>query len=233
MRPPRSALTGSLVYTVAGLLWIWVARPAYGPALATWIVGLAVAGLFLSGWANQLSLARAYLAAPAFAYSTQGGDRGLGLLAITVSVAGLSDVVDGMVARRFDRPSRVGGGLDPIVDGLFFGAVAIGLAVAGAYPPWLAGLVVVRYLLPAAIAAALLLGGHEPKLQHTPLGQLATTMIALMLGGVALLRGLGLDAAGWITAGEFIIPIATVGAFANLYRANRTVLLHSQGGEGG
>ena len=37
---------------------------------------------------------------------------------------------------------RLGGALDPVVDGIFFGAVALGLALGGAYPLWLAGLVV-------------------------------------------------------------------------------------------
>ncbi|HUZ88869.1 MAG TPA: CDP-alcohol phosphatidyltransferase family protein [Candidatus Acidoferrales bacterium] len=229
MRPPRSALAGSITYAFLGLLWLGLSRPTYGPGLATWVLGLALAGLFLAGWANQVTLARAYLAAPAFVYSTTGGNTSLGYLAVTVAVAGLSDLLDGFVARRVDDQTKVGGALDPVVDGLFFGAVATGLAVAGAYPSWLAGLVVVRYLLPAAIGAALLISGRDPHIQHTPFGQLATTVIAVMLGGVALLRGLGLDSGAMIVAGEVIIPLATLAAFVNLFRANRTSIMRSEG----
>ena len=106
---------------------------------------VAAFGSFVPGIANQVSLARAHLAAPALVYSLSA-DR-LGFLAVVLAVAGLTDLVDGTIARRFDKPSTLGGGLDPVVDGILLGAVAVGLALGGIFPLWLAAVIVVRYLL--------------------------------------------------------------------------------------
>jgi hypothetical protein len=81
--------------------------------------------------------------------------------------------------------------------------------------------VVLRYLLPALVGGALLGLGRSPQLRHTPLGQVSTTLIAVLLGWVALWRGLGLDAGAVVTLGEVVIPLATLATFANLYWVNR------------
>src|SRR5450759_3655145 len=123
------------------------ASPGWG--LVAWFVLVAVVEAFIPGEANQVTLARAHLAAPALAYAVSPGH--LGLLVVVLAVAGLTDLVDGTIARRFDRPSTFGGGLDPIVDGVLLGGVAIGLALGGTFPLWLAGVIVARYLLPAIV----------------------------------------------------------------------------------
>ena len=92
-----------MIYLLLGALWTWAAGAS--PLLMAWFVAVAIAGAFIPGEANQVSLARAYLAGPAFVYA----------------LAGLTDLVDGTVARRFGHPSNLGGGLDPVVDGLFVG----------------------------------------------------------------------------------------------------------------
>ena len=178
-----------------------------------WVVVVAVAASFLPGAANQVSVARAYLAAPAFAYSTPSS---LGVLAVVVALAGLTDLVDGTIARRFDRPSKLGGGLDPVVDGIFLGAVAIGMAIGGAFPLWLALVVIARYLLPALVGGILLARGQTPELRHTLAGQISTTLILVLLGGIALFRFLGQDATNVVTGAEIVIPIATVATFIHL-----------------
>src|ERR1700704_3680909 len=113
-----------------------------------WFVLVAAFGCFVPGIANQVSLARAYLAAPALMYSLSS--ERLGFLALVLAVAGLTDLVDGTIARRFDKPSTFGGGLDPVVDGVLLGAVAMGLAAGGTIPIWIAVVIVARYLVPAA-----------------------------------------------------------------------------------
>lgn len=220
LRPSRSGLVGGAAYVLLGLGWLALTRPSGPPGLylAWWLI-VAVAGLFLGGVANQVTLARAYLAAPALTYAVDPS--GLGLLAITVTLASLSDLVDGTVARRLAEPTRVGGALDPVVDGIFFGAVAVGLAVGGAYPGWLAAVVIIRYGLPALVGALLLRLGRPPHLRHTLLGQASTTLIAVLLGWVGLWRGLGLDAAPVVRGAEVVIPLATVATFGNLFLVNR------------
>jgi cardiolipin synthase (CMP-forming) len=222
VRLSAAGLVGSSCFLAADAAWLAVVRPARLEFLAPWFALLIVAGLFLPGAANQVTLGRAHLAGPALVYSL-ASTRLLELAAV-VSLAGLSDVLDGTLARWLNQRSRLGGGLDPVVDGVFFGAVAVGLAAGGAYPAWLAAVVVGRYALPAAVGAGLLLARRRPALEHTPLGQASTLLIAVLLGGLALLRGLGLPADGLARAAMVLVPLAAVATFANLAWANRRAI---------
>jgi cardiolipin synthase (CMP-forming) len=214
------AASGCLL--TADLTWLGLVRPPGLEPLVAWFAALALAGALLPGLANQVTLARAHLAGPALAYSLLPSR--LMELAAVVGLAGLTDLVDGAIARRLARPSRLGGALDPVVDGAFFGAVAVGLALGGAYPVWLALVVVSRYGLPALVGAGLLLARRRPALEHTPLGQASTALIALLLGGLALARGIGWEA-GWLLAvSEALLPLAALATFANLLWANLPAL---------
>lgn len=179
-----------------------------------WFVVAAVVGAFVPGIANQVSLARAYLAAPALAYSVSPGH--LGLLAVVLAIAGLTDLVDGTIARRFDRPSTLGGGLDPVVDGVLLGAVAIGLAVGGVFPVWLAIVIILRYLLPAIGALVLISMRRRPELRHTVSGQISTALIIVLVGGMCLFRFLNQNASNVVVGAEVVIPIATAATFVHL-----------------
>jgi cardiolipin synthase (CMP-forming) len=213
MRINRTGVVAGIAYLALALAWLFFARPDHWWIVFWWVLIVAVAGAFIPGEANQVSLARAYLAAPAFVYALAGR---FGFLAVAVAVAGLSDLVDGTVARRFARPSNFGGGLDPVVDGLFMGGLCIGLALGGAFPLWLALVVIARYLLPALAGGMLLASGRRPQLRHTLMGQVSTTLILVLVGGVCLLRGLDQDSSGLVGAAEIVIPIATVATYAHL-----------------
>ena len=62
-------------------------------------------------------------------------------------IAGISDAVDGFLARQFDLRSDLGAYLDPIADKALLVSIYISLAYVEAIPPWLAILVVSRDLL--------------------------------------------------------------------------------------
>lgn len=204
----------SPLFLAAAIAWLASARPPGGWAWLAAFAVVAAAGVLIPGAANQVTLSRAYLAVPAFVYALRPAT--FALLAVTVALAGLTDLVDGTVARRLGRPTAFGGGLDPVVDGLCFGAAAAGLAAGGGYPWWLAAVVMGRYGLPALAGGALLLAGRRPRLVHTLFGQLSTVLIAGLLGWLALWRGLGLDGGPLVAAAEVIVPAATVLTFANL-----------------
>jgi len=223
IRPSTVGIVGSAVLLAADLTWLALVRPPQLPLLAAWFAALAVVGAFLPGVANQVSLSRAHLAGPALVYSLLPSR--LLELAAVVSLAGLSDLVDGAIARRFGSPTRLGGGLDPVVDGVFFGAVAIGLTLGGAYPWWLALVVILRYALPAVVGAGLMLAGRRPQLHHTPLGQVSTTLIGVLLGGLALFRGLGWSTDVLLVVAEVLLPVAALATFVNLFWANRPAIL--------
>lgn len=202
----------AVIFVIAGFAWIVAARQPAG--LVSWVLALGLIQSFLPGVANQVTFARAYLALPALAYATRPG--GFGGLAVTVAIAGATDLLDGTIARRFERPTQLGGGLDPVVDGVFFGATAFGLAVGGAYPWWIFGVVAARYGLPALVGGVLVLLRRPVRLRHTFFGQVSTALIAVLLGWVALWRGLGLEPGRIVTAAEVVIPVATALTFANL-----------------
>lgn len=216
MRLNRTGIVAGAVYLALGLVWTWLAGAPWWAA-ALFLV-IAVAGAFIPGMANHVSMARAYLAVPAAQYS---GHDLYGPLAVVVAIAGLSDLVDGTVARRLGTPTNFGGGLDPVVDGVFLGALAFGLALGGAFPPWLAVVVLARYLLPALAGAVLLAMGRRPELRHTLTGQISTTLNLTLVGGVALLRGLGVDPGNLVIGAEIVLPIATLATFVHLALALR------------
>jgi cardiolipin synthase len=205
---------GGAVYLALGLLWVWLARPP-GPAwvLVAWFLIVAAVGSFIPGEANQVTLARAHLAAPALVYSVASA---LGPLAVVLAVAGLTDLVDGTVARRFDRPTTLGGGLDPVVDGVLLGGVAVGLALGGTFPTWLAAVIVARYLLPAIGGLVLISLRRRPELRHTVSGQITTALIIVLVGGICLFRFFNQDASNVVIGAEVVIPIATVATFLHL-----------------
>jgi cardiolipin synthase len=167
--------------------------------------------------ANLVTGARIVLALPGYWFASRPS--GLAGLALVVALAGLSDLVDGTIARRLARPTRFGAALDPVADGVFYGAVAMGLAVGGAYPVWLALVVVARYLLPVLVGAVLLAQGQLfGELRHTFFGQLSTALIAVLLGGVALLRWGGLPTSGAVLGASVVIPAVTLLAWVELGR---------------
>jgi phosphatidylglycerophosphate synthase len=211
--PNRTGIGFSVFYLAWGLAWLTLTRPPGLVWLIAWLIAVALVGSVISGPANQVSLARAYLTAPAVAYSISGQ---LGLLAVVVAIASLSDLVDGTIARRLQRPSAFGGGLDPVVDGLFIGSTTIGLALGGAFPLWLALVVIARYLVPAAAGGVLLALGRRPELRHTTSGQISTTLILILVGGICLFRALKQDSSGLVGAAEVVIPIATLATYIHL-----------------
>jgi cardiolipin synthase len=61
--------------------------------------------------------------------------------------AGVSDALDGLIAKRFNATSRFGAWLDPLADKALLVGVYVALAVRDALPMWLVILVVFRDLL--------------------------------------------------------------------------------------
>ncbi|WP_394353819.1 CDP-alcohol phosphatidyltransferase family protein [Nocardiopsis mwathae] len=67
----------------------------------------------------------------------------LGVLAF----AGISDWLDGKIARAWNQVSRLGALLDPMADRLYIFAALLGLVVRGIVPWWLMAILVVRDVL--------------------------------------------------------------------------------------
>ncbi|MGH8173644.1 MAG: CDP-alcohol phosphatidyltransferase family protein [Rhodanobacteraceae bacterium] len=76
-----------------------------------------------------------------------------GALAIA-AIAGLSDAVDGFLAKRYDWQTWLGGILDPIADKLLLIATFLSLAFSADLPMWLVALTIGRDLAIVAGATA-------------------------------------------------------------------------------
>ena len=73
-----------------------------------------------------------------------------------IAVAGFTDFVDGLIARRFGWQTRLGAYLDPVADKILLTAVYVSLAIAGLAPVWLVWLIVMRDVAILLMAAAAL-----------------------------------------------------------------------------
>ena len=79
------------------------------------------------------------------------------------ALAGVSDALDGLLARRFGWRSWLGGMLDPLADKLLLTAAFVTLALVGVIPMWLTALIVGRDLVivVGAIAYHALIGRFD------------------------------------------------------------------------
>ena len=87
--------------------------------------------------------------------------------------AGLSDWLDGKLARAWNQQSRLGQVLDPAADRLYIAAILIGLAVRGIIGWWLVAVLVARELVLGVALLALRRHGYGP-LQVSFVGKAAT-----------------------------------------------------------
>lgn len=102
---------------------------------------------------NGLSVARLGLAV-AFAVLVLG-DHERVVAAALLAVAGITDFLDGWIARRFHQETALGKILDPTVDRMLLVTAAAVIVVFGAVPLWIAAVVLSREALVALAALAL------------------------------------------------------------------------------
>ncbi|WP_211349148.1 CDP-alcohol phosphatidyltransferase family protein [Nocardioides litoris] len=120
---------------------------------------------------NALSAAR-LLGVPLFLWLVLGPEEDLWALAVLV-VSGITDYLDGWLARRLDQQSLVGQVLDPVADRLYILAVVVGLALRDVIPWWLAVSLPLRDLLMWGLVPLLRTRGYSALPVHF-LGKAAT-----------------------------------------------------------
>lgn len=102
---------------------------------------------------NALSFAR-FLLIPVFLWLLLGRESDLWAV-VVLAISGITDYLDGVVARKTGQVSRLGQLLDPLVDRLTIAAVLIGLALRSLIPWWLVALLVARELVLLALVPML------------------------------------------------------------------------------
>jgi cardiolipin synthase len=120
--------------------------------------------------------------------------------------AGISDAVDGFIAKRFGARSRVGAVLDPVADKALLVSVYVTLGATGFLPSWLVILVVFRDVLIVGGVLTLYVLGQEPPIRPLFVSKANTAMQILLAATVLLNAAYGVPASGvvavllWITA---------------------------------
>ena len=102
---------------------------------------------------NLLSLGR-LLCVPVFLWLLFGRDNRAGA-AWLLAALGVTDWVDGWIARRFDQVSTVGKILDPTADRVLLGVGVVAIVVDGSAPLWLGVAALAREVLVSAGVLAL------------------------------------------------------------------------------
>lgn len=129
-------------------------------------------------------------------------------------VAGISDAVDGYLAKRFNWSTELGSYLDPLADKLLLVSIFIALGVRHELPLWLVIAVVSRDIL--IVAAVLLAWLLDQRVRIKPLAiSKANTAMQILLAATVLADGaflFGLDTTRlvlvWITGALTLLSLA-------------------------
>ncbi len=107
---------------------------------------------------NALSMLRVF-GVPIFLWLVIVAREDLWAFALLIA-AGVTDWLDGFLARKLHQTSPIGAILDPLADRLYIAATIIGLAVRDFIPWWLVGLIVARELMLLALLPSLRRSGR-------------------------------------------------------------------------
>jgi len=112
--------------------------------------------------ANMVTLARIALLPVPCALLFYGGETSWWAAFFMLTFLGMTDFIDGMMARR-DGPTKLGGLIDPVADKIMIVAIALPLGALGLVPVWAVSAVLSRELLVTALRSSVELRGQRIK----------------------------------------------------------------------
>ncbi len=164
---------------------------------------------------NFITLLR-FLMVPAVVYALLLGEM-LPAFVIFV-IAGVSDGVDGFIARHYEQQSELGAYLDPIADKALLVTVFIMLAILGYLPQWLVVLVVSRdVLIVMAVLVSSLMAqpvGMNPILVSKANTAFQIALVSLVLAELAF----GIRLGGLTTILIYVVAALTILSAAAYFR---------------
>lgn len=122
---------------------------------------------------NIITMIRILLA-PIFVIYVIDGQLLIGL--VVLIIGGISDGLDGLIARLFNQKSELGTWLDPLADKIILVCAFISLGIIGYLPSWLAVVVISRDLLILIGIAIIYLAGIELKINPLILSKITTCL---------------------------------------------------------
>jgi cardiolipin synthase (CMP-forming) len=139
---------------------------------------------------NLLTLLRILLV-PVVVWAISQGQMGIALAAFVI--AGITDAVDGYIAKRFNQQTEIGAYLDPLADKTLIVSIYVSLAIFGFIPPWVAILVVSRdIMIVGAVVLSTLV--EKPLTIHPLMVSKANTAAQIVFAALVLAsKGLKID----------------------------------------
>ena len=147
--------------------------------------------------ANLVSLLRVPLALVLGFLITLPGNTALLAAAAVMIVAGITDALDGYLARKRGQITRLGIMLDPICDKIFAGLLVIFLILYRDFPIWLAATVIGRDLL-ILLGGLVLRGRQDISMPSNLTGKYAFAAVASVAGSYVIRFDFGITLLTWI-----------------------------------
>lgn len=143
------------------------------------------------------------------------------------AAAGVSDAVDGFIAKNFNSRTALGAYLDPLADKVLLNGIYVALAMVGWLPVWLAFLVISRDLL--IVAGVVLIQRRHSLFRARPLllGK-ANTFAQILLAAAALAHAGGLLVLEEQVAALIVTVTATTVLSGAGYAAQAIKALHAE-----
>lgn len=125
-------------------------------------------------------------------------------------IAGITDGVDGFIAKRFDCVTRLGSILDPLADKLLLLSAFVMLTIAGVFPFWL--LIIAGFRDLVIVCGVVVLTILYDKAEMKPIwSSKLNTFLQILLVGVVLVQKAGILEFGWtIQVLIWLVAITTV-----------------------
>ncbi len=153
---------------------------------------------------NLVSLSRVVLT-PFVGYFLARGDNQSTLICVVLLlIAGITDGLDGYLARRLNQVSKLGIALDPVADKVFAGVLVVLLILYRDFPIWLAVAIIGRDLL-ILIAGSILLRGQKLVIPSNITGKYAFGVMAFLLGSYVIRFEFGIILTTWVTVALLIL----------------------------
>jgi len=148
-------------------------------------------------------------------------------------VAGISDGIDGFLAKRFGWTTELGAYLDPLADKLLIVSIFVALGVRGELPSWLVIAVVSRDILIVTAVVLSWLLDHPVLIKPLAVSKANTVAQILLAATVLADEGFGLGLSAPRTALVWVTLALTIASLAAYLRAWHRHMSGYESGTGG
>jgi cardiolipin synthase len=162
---------------------------------------------------NLITLAR-ILSVPIMVWAIAASEMRLAFVLFVA--AGISDAVDGFLAKRFGMATKLGAYLDPLADKTLLVSIYATLCISGAIPRWLVILVVSRDVMIVGAVMLSWLVGRPVVVKPLLVSKLNTAAQIVFLGLVLGSLGFDFDLGIGLTVAMYVVAALTlisVGAY--------------------